>query len=204
MAIDAFLFDIGNVLLLFDPRITVRRIAPLCGVPPEEILRRVQDLHVPLETGRLTEEAYLTEATHRLGYRGTAAELTSAFQEIFTPHEPMWRLVETLAARGLPLVLLSNTNGLHASYFLEAFPGFRHFTGRVFSHEVGSMKPDDAIYHAAREAHGLDPSRTFYIDDLAANIDTGRRLGYVSHHYAPDRHADLLDALRGQGFPLPD
>lgn len=202
MAIDAFLFDIGNVLLMFDPHITVRRIAPLCTVAEDEILERVRDLHVPLETGRLSPRDYLAEATRRLSFTGPEEELERAFQEIFTPHEPMWQLVETLAAQGCPLVLLSNTNAIHATHFLGAYPVFGHFTKRVFSHEVGVMKPEAAIYHAARDTHGLDPARTFYIDDLAPNIDMGAQLGYHSHLYEASRHGDLLRTLRGHGFTV--
>ena len=202
MPIDTFLFDIGNVLLNFDFQITARRIAPLCGVPEEDILGRMDDLKVPLETGQLSGEDFLSTAASRLAFRGPPLELKRAFQEIFTPNQAAIELVETLCQQEYRMVILSNTNALHAEYFLWEFPVFSRFQERVFSHDAGVMKPDSRIFMFALETLGLNPANTFYIDDLAPNIDAGRSLGFPSHLYQSEHHEALLDSLRLLSVPV--
>ena len=131
----------------------------------------------------------------RIGFRGTTEEFIEIWSDIFTENAPMIAAVEELATEH-PLYLLSNTSGLHKEWLFAKFPVFRHFTGGIFSHEAGSMKPDEPIFRAAMDAFALEPSQTFYVDDLPDNIATGRRLGLVTHHYHPDRHDDFHVALK--------
>ena len=65
----------------------------------------------------------------------------------------------------------------------------RHFGGAVLSYETGSIKPEPEIYHHAITAHGLKPAETRYIDDLPANIATGKKLGFRSWQYDLTDHA---------------
>ena len=110
----------------------------------------------------------------------------------------------TLLARALhqkfPLFLLSNTNDMHVEGLFRDFPVFQHFKGGTYSHLARASKPHRAIYEIACNSHGLDPQTTFFIDDLAANIATARELGFHAHHYHPDRHEELLAAIRAAGI----
>ena len=138
--IKAVIFDIGNVLLSFDFGRVLRRVLPHCGVNSADFSTRLEPLKMDLESGRISADAFLDRASVVLAYRGERAELVRAWQEIFEPIEQTHRLVEGLACR-LPLYLLSNTNNLHAEYFMGEYAVFRHFKDRVFSHESGLMKP---------------------------------------------------------------
>jgi putative hydrolase of the HAD superfamily len=107
----------------------------------------------------------------------------------------MWQLVDELAAAGHTLILFSNINAIHAPFVLETYAVFRRFHGAVFSHEVGAIKPDERIYRHAIERFQLVPAETIYIDDLAANIATGERLGLQAFRYDLGQHQALLDWL---------
>ncbi|MEI6871608.1 MAG: HAD family phosphatase [Verrucomicrobiota bacterium] len=191
--LDAIIFDIGNVLLRFDFAQTISRIAPLCSIAPAEIPARLEPWKVQLESGQMEGRAFLDKATEVLGYTGPREALQKAWQEIFSPIAPMHTLVAELP---MPLYLLSNTNNLHAEYFLSEYPVFQHFTNAVYSHEAGLMKPDPAIYHHALEKFGLSAQKTLFIDDLLPNIEAASALGLLTHHYHHDRHAALLADLR--------
>ena len=65
----------------------------------------------------------------------------------------------------------------------------------VFSMRVRAMKPDRAIYDAALGLTGADAGEIFYIDDLAANIEAARALGFHTHLYDPSAHESLIAAL---------
>ena len=129
--IDAVIFDIGNVLLSFDFGIAVARIAPFCSLPASEIPGRLEPLKIDLETGRIGGDRFLSDVISAIGYAGDDATLRSAWQEIFTPIGATHQLVH-LWAKTLPVYLLSNTNDIHAEYFLERYEVFSLFKDRVF------------------------------------------------------------------------
>ncbi|HRQ90040.1 MAG TPA: HAD family phosphatase [Bacteroidia bacterium] len=191
----AFLFDIGNVILPFDFTISARKLAARSAVSAEEILALVSPLTVDLELGRVSVDDFTAAASERIGYTGEPDFFRSALADIFDPNLPMIAFIEALKAEGVPLYLLSNTNRIHADFFEAAYPVFGLFDGGIYSHEVGLMKPDPAIYELAKTTLPLDPARTIYIDDLAANCVAGAAAGFQSVVYARERHAEFLDEV---------
>lgn len=113
----------------------------------------------------------------------------AAWNDIFSPNEPMWETIRDLKGRGLQLILFSNTNRFHVEYFTSKYAEiFDYFDGQVFSHEVGAVKPDPEIYHHAFEKFGVRPEELIYIDDLPENISTGLQLGINSWRYSKGSH----------------
>lgn len=191
----ALLFDIGNVLVRFDFTVAAQRFAALSEATTAQALALLSPFKEDLESGRISDDEFVATSMALIGFRGSREEFIRMWSDIFTENAPMADVVAELAADH-PLYLLSNTSGLHKAWLFATFPVFRHFSGGIYSHEARAMKPHEAIYRAAIEAFDLDPARTFYVDDLADNIATGRRLGLMSHHYHPDRHEAFQAALR--------
>lgn len=138
----------------------------------------------------MDDATFVREGMARTGFRGTPAEFEMIWCEIFTPNEPMGAMLAGIAGE-VPMHLLSNTNGLHQSYFLRTFPIFAHFEGGVFSHTAGCSKPGEEIFRKTIDQLHLDPARTFYIDDLLPNIETARRMGFQTFHYSFPKHSEL-------------
>ena len=200
--IRAFLFDIGNVLVRFDFSRAVRAVAALSDVADEaDALHRMDAVKLGYEDGQISRAEFLHEAFRILGYRGTEAQFVAAWQGIFSENEPMTALVRALHGK-FPIFLLSNTNDMHVEGLFRDFPVFAHFTGATYSHEAKASKPHREIYEIACRTHGLDPSATFFIDDLAANIATARDIGFQAHHYHHERHGELLAAIRDAGVEI--
>jgi putative hydrolase of the HAD superfamily len=197
--IRAFLFDIGNVLLKFDFGVALRKITAQAEVSdPAATMARFDQVKLAYEDGQIDRSAFIRGAFDVLRYRGTEAEFTAAWEDIFVPNEPMFALVEKLHDR-FPLYLLSNTNDIHVEYFFRQYPVFRRFTAGVYSHEARASKPGRKIYEIAQQQLGLEPKTTFFIDDLLPNIETARTLGFNAHHYHHDRHSELLAQLATVG-----
>jgi FMN phosphatase YigB (HAD superfamily) len=196
--VEAIIFDIGNVLLRFDFSLVTQRIAPFCAADALNIHSLLEPLKVELESGRMDGETFLQEASLIIGYTGGRSLFRSAWQEIFTPIEATHHLVNQLHGT-LPLFLLSNTNDLHAEYFLSRYPVFAHFQNAVYSHECGLMKPASSIYVHTLEKFGLRAEQVFFIDDLAPNVEAARASGWHTHHYREDAHHLLLAELTSLG-----
>jgi putative hydrolase of the HAD superfamily len=195
----AFLFDIGNVLLNVDFDSSLHRLFP---EPPADLplrFMRVMERKDELESGRMAPDVFLDEAIQALGYSGTRDEFLAAWLDIFEPNEPMWRTVEDLSSAGHRLILFSNTNDLHMADVLQRFEAiFRYFPEAVYSYKVGSMKPDEPIYRHAIDTYDLVPEKTIYIDDLAENIETGKRIGFRSWQYDAAKHGEFLEWMNEQ------
>ena len=65
-----------------------------------------------------------------------------------------------------------------------------------------AAKPNEDIFEIAIDRTGITPAETVYIDDLAANCDTGRRLGFRTHEYDPSNHEAFISFLQGEGVVL--
>lgn len=190
----ALLFDIGNVLVRFDFTVAAQRLAAKSDASTEGVLALLSPFKDELESGRISDDDFIAQSIARIGFRGSRADFVAIWGDIFTENAPMIAAVAELAATH-PLYLLSNTSGLHKEWLFEKFQVFQQFKGGIYSHEARCMKPHEPIFHAAVEAFGLDPAQTLYIDDLADNIATGKRLGFVCHHYRPDEHESFRSEL---------
>ena len=198
--ISAFLFDIGNVLLRFDFSLALKKLAAESGVhDPEAVLARIERVKEAYEDGRIARAEFLRQTREVLGYRGSDEGFIAAWEEIFEPNAPMLALVERLHGR-FPLYLLSNTSDIHREYVFRRYPVFSRFTAGTYSYAVRASKPGAEIYQHAIRAHGLEPGRTFFIDDLLPNIETARAMGFRAHHYHHERHGELEKELAGLGI----
>jgi glucose-1-phosphatase len=184
-----FLFDIGRVLLDFDFESSLSRLLPQDTPNHTERLTRLLDRKDEFESGAIDHDSYTSWALEILGSTATVSEFRNAWQQIFTPNEPMWECVRKLAADGHRLILFSNTNAIHCPWIFETYPEFALFHGSVLSFEAGSIKPHSEIYQHAIRVHELDPAETLYIDDLPDNIATGEQHGFRSWQYDLNDHA---------------
>jgi putative hydrolase of the HAD superfamily len=193
--ISAICFDLGKVLLNFDWQIMLRRIAEKSPLPPEEISKRMSDNpnFVHYEIGSVTSGEFFSYLKELTGFRGTISELRAIFCEIFTPLSEHIALAAMLAPH-YPLAIISNTNHAHICYAEASYSFFTLFRVRIYSHEVGTMKPQPEIYQAALTAlGGIDPLETLFIDDLESNILGAVQLGWQTIHLRPE--VDLRTAL---------
>lgn len=194
----AFLFDIGNVLLTFDFTRVLRTLETYGWGPDDSLHAKLVPLIAAMEEGQLTTAQFLQQAREAARFDGPEEVFAQAYCDIFTPNEPMIAVVERLAATH-PLYLLSNTSALHLDFIRSRYDFFRHFTGGVYSHEAKCLKPNTGIYQQVIEQYNLRPEKTFYIDDLPANTETGQQLGFMTHTYNWQDHSAFERALAELG-----
>ena len=184
-----FLFDIGRVLLDFDFESSISRLFP-AGIPDAAArMNLMLERKDEFEAGKIEEEPFIEWALETLGCDVTPDEFRHAWQQIFTPNEPMWHRVRQLVSDGHRLILFSNINAIHWPWITINFPEFALFHGAVLSFKAGHIKPQPEIYQHAIDHHDLVPSETLYIDDLPQNIATGRALGFRTWQYDLKDHA---------------
>ena len=192
----SFLFDIGNVIITFDFKRAIDRIADRCSIPPEHALQLVTELSPALERGDVTTEDFISQCIRAIGFKGTPEEFRETFEDIFELNHPMVAYIEAISVSDADLFLLSNTNGIHVPFFEKTYPVFDRFHGRIYSHQVGFMKPAPEIYEIAISSLKLIPEETIYVDDSHENCAAGRIAGLNSVCYDFTDHDAFLEQMR--------
>lgn len=185
MTIKTCFFDMGNVLVHFSHDQMCRNIAALCDRPVAEVRTRLleEGRQWGLERGEVSEEQFCQDLSDWCGRTLDIDALRFAAASIFHLNESIVPVLHELRQAGLRLVLLSNTSITHLRYIEQTFDVLQLMDDRVTSFEVGALKPDDAIFHAALGKAHCQPHECFYTDDIAAYIEKAATLGIHARVY---------------------
>jgi HAD superfamily hydrolase (TIGR01509 family) len=191
--------DLGNVLVKVDHFRFCRRLADLTGLTPGEVYARVfeSDLEPGYDTGRLSSEDFHRRVMDHFGVALPFSQFSAWWSDIFDPMEGMAELIGHLAAR-YPLYLVSNTNTLHFAYIKKNYPFLDLFRSFVLSFEVGSRKPEPAIYQALIQRTGQPPGQCLFVDDKLPFVTAARGQGLVSWQFTSP--AEFVRCLQGHGI----
>jgi FMN phosphatase YigB (HAD superfamily) len=206
MRLPALIFDFGNVIAFFDYLRFCNRLGARLGRTGEDVQAQLlehgfAEMHLCFEAGTLTSDAFAGRVTGVLGLSLPLEEFARDWNDIFWLNEPVSRLIARLKSRGYTLILGSNTNCLHASFYRRGFAStLDHFDALVLSYEVGCLKPDRRFYEACAAAAGALAGECVFIDDVAENVLGARRAGLQSLQYVD--MAGLVDGLRGLGVEV--
>src|SRR5205823_2182286 len=196
---DIVVFDLGGVLIDWDPRHLYRKLFAGDEAAVEHFLATVctHEWNRGQDAGRtFAEGGRLLKAEHP-----DKAELIDAYCARF--HEmipgPIAGSVEILAelkALGTPLYCLTNFSAETYPPTFERFEFLRWFRGILVSGEIRVIKPDPRIFELLIERFAIDPKRTIYIDDVDANVAAARPFGFHAIHFtSPALLRDELVAL---------
>ncbi len=182
MTIDAVIFDIGNVLVGWDPHPVYDR---LIG----EDRRKQLFAETDLDEMNLDIDRGADFATR---IRESAAALPNWHDEIMLwekhwiemlgpviPHSV--QLLRALRSKGIPVHALSNFGVATLKMAERDYPFLLEFDRRYISGEMGLIKPDPAIFAAVEEDLGIPPETLLFTDDRADNIDAARARGWQTH-----------------------
>lgn len=200
MAADAVIFDIGGVLVDVD---TTRGLwARLLGMEPSELtLERLvsNDIFREFGTGRVSAEAFHTDACRRLGEDWDFRAFEARWCEIFQPMPGMAELVDEVAAVR-PVGICSDTEPIHWGFLSREFPLVSRISKPSLSFEVGRLKPDPEFFLQAARDVGVAADRCFFTDDLPRNVEGARRAGMDAEVF---QGADeLRRQLAARGVPI--
>lgn len=197
-------FDLGNVMLSFDPDRACRNVSSRFDVPVEQARTAVYDsgLQDRFEHGAVSGMEFAECVRRELGVTESqmpTVELLDAISDMFTPVESMEGVLHQVRQRGYVVGLLSNTCHAHWDWIQRmkyAVLDFE-FDVTILSFDVGSMKPDAAIYVAAEQASGLPSDQILFLDDKQENVDAAKQRGWHASRCLGGPQA--LDALHRFG-----
>jgi len=191
--IDNVVFDVGNVLLAFSPEDILQKYLPDQPELHPLLLERI--FHSPywpmMDRGLLTCQEAITPMT------GRHAELLPAVTRIMTEWVYLDAIDEGVAAlhackaHGKKLYVLSNYGASAFPIAMQRHSFFQLFDGIVVSSREHMVKPEGRIYRLLTDRYQLDPTRTLFIDDSPANIESALLEGWQGICY--NRRGKLTD-----------
>jgi 2-haloacid dehalogenase len=198
----AVVFDIGGVLVDWNPRYLYRKLLP--DEPAvERFLAEVctPEWNAEQDRGRPWAEA-VAQLTAR--FPGHAALISAYHQRwgemVAGALDGTVAVLRDLREAGVPLYALTNFSAEKFAQTRARFGFLDWFDGIVVSGEERLVKPDPRIYRLLLDRYDLPPELTVYVDDLPANVEAARPLGLTGLRFTdPDRLRSDLSTL---GLPI--
>jgi len=201
--VDTVVFDLGGVLIDWDPRHLYRRLFADPG-EMEEFLARICTMawHSAHDLGADAAQSCRRLAAQYPGHEEMIMAWAERGEEMVAGQiDATVAVLGELTAAGIPCYALSN---MEPDTFLvrrARFPFMEWFDGHVISGIEGVAKPDRRIFEILLQRYGLEPAATVFVDDVAGNVRAARALGIVAVQYTS---AQLLRRdLRALRLPLP-
>jgi|tagenome__1003787_1003787.scaffolds.fasta_scaffold20538532_2 2-haloacid dehalogenase len=179
-ALTTVVFDLGGVLVDWDPRHLYRRLLPEDEIEPflEEI--GFQEWNRAQDAGRGWAEAVEQLAAQHPHRRELIAAYAHRYDEALAGELPgTVALLDELHERGTRLLALTNWSAETFPRARERFPFLTRFEGIVVSGEERVAKPDAEVFRRLTERFAVDPREAAFVDDSPANVATARRLGFT-------------------------
>jgi 2-haloacid dehalogenase len=200
LAAEVVVFDLGGVLIDWDPRYLYRQLFA-DPAEMESFLARIctSDWHRAHDLGE-----DITQSCRRLAkLHPDQAEMIMAWAErgeemVAGQFDAAVAVLDDLRAAGVRCYALSNMEPDRFAIRRARFPFMEWFDDHVISGLEGVAKPDPRIFEILLKRYGLEPRATVFVDDMPANVEAARGLGIVALHYTSASR--LRQELRARGL----
>lgn len=203
MTIRAVVFDIGNVLIEWQPERFFDRVI---GVERRTEFFAAIDLHGMNDRVDAGENFHDVLAKTAEAHPDFATELGiwhDRWAEMAAPAiDHSVRLLRALRRAGHPVFALTNFGIETFEIAQREYPFLEEFDHRYISGEMKVIKPDPAIYQQVEAHCGLPPETLLFADDRIDNINAARSRGWQTHHFEGSQ--GWADRLVADGLLTPE
>jgi 2-haloacid dehalogenase len=179
--VDAVVFDLGGVLLDWNPRHLYRR---LFGDDVDGMERFLAEVCTPawnerLDAGRSWDDAIAEAIAAHPGQASLIRAYRERWEEMLGgPFTESVAILAELRGAGVRLYAATNWPQSTFPYALARYPFLQWFEDIVVSGREGVVKPDPAIFRLLLSRFGIEASRSVFIDDAPKNVAAAGLLGF--------------------------
>lgn len=195
-------FDIGNVLLHWDPRHLYRKLFAT-EAEVDWFLGNIctMDWNLMQDAGRDWAQGVAELSTRHPEWAAEIAAYDQRWAEMIPgPVMTSVSVLNELNESQRKAYAISNISTEKWAEIQALYPFFALFDGVVVSAHEKILKPDAAIYQIFLKRYGLAAAECVFVDDSERNIHAAAALGMKTVHFTPE--TDLRAALRGHGVEL--
>jgi putative hydrolase of the HAD superfamily len=196
--IEAVVFDFGNVLTLAPLEHHTVELQRLCEMdrPTFELEYRRQ--RPDYDRGTIDGGEYWSRIMRSGGgvptmekIRGLIEEDTAGWTRI---NDPVVAWARSLQGAGVRTGILSNMPRDILERIVDRFEWIGPFEAKIFSCDLGVIKPESGIYRACLDALGLEGSKVLFLDDCPENVEGAKQSGFNTILFR--NHFDALQDIR--------
>ena len=181
----AVVFDLGGVLIDWDPRYLFRKFTgDEAGM--EWFLAEVCSpaWNAEQDAGRTWAEAVEEATARHPDHAAWIRAYAERWPEMIRGDVPgSVAILQELAARGVPLYALTNWSHETFHHARARFAWLEHFRDILVSGYVGMKKPDPRIFRLMLQRMGVEPAAVVFIDDATVNVEGARAEGMRAVHF---------------------
>jgi putative hydrolase of the HAD superfamily len=181
---DAVVFDYGEVISQPMNKDAVHVMSDILQVSPKALQQSYWKFRDDYDLGRLTGKDYWQKVSADLGRNPSDEELARLLStDIDTWKNIRPEMIEfarELKESGVKIAILSNMHRDFLDYLNKECEWMQLFDVRVFSCELGIMKPEMEIYQFLIQKLQTEPSKILFIDDRQVNVDGAIKAGLKS------------------------
>jgi glucose-1-phosphatase len=189
-------FDLGNVLIPFDYNILIKKLDAVrtgLGKHFVDTYFANYNFHRDFESGKISEEKFIEKMLEILDHTIDGETFCKYFSSVFKENKDVAALLPALK-KNYKLILLSNTNSIHEKYGWEHYDFLKYFDDLILSHKIGSVKPEEKIYHSVEKSSGLPAEEHIFIDDIEEYVNAAKSFGWDGIHFKGYDY--LIDELK--------
>jgi len=183
-------FDLGKVIIDFDPTVAVRQVMKITALPGSEVTKFLTEdpSLCEYECGRISTPDFYQCVLDRLKLNVSLENFKRLWADIFLPEPLISESFLATLKKNYRLILLSNTNEIHYEFIMQRYPILHHIEEHVLSFQVGSMKPESRIYEVAIEKAGVPAEEIFFTDDRIENVEAAKSAGLQAVQFRSEEH----------------
>lgn len=194
MSVDAVIFDIGNVLIEWQPE---RYYDARIGADRRQAMFAAVDLHGMndrVDRGMHFRDTIYATADEYADWQAEIRLWHDDWIEMASPEIPQSvSLMRALRSKGIPVFSLTNFGIESFELACRYYPFLCEFDRPYVSGHMGVTKPAPEIYEMVERDCGVAPERLLFTDDRAENIAVATERGWQTH---------LFEGPRGWGDRL--
>lgn len=182
MNVQAVVFDIGNVLIEWQPE---RFYDAVIGVDRRTAFFEAIDLHAMndrVDQGQNFADVIRETAQAHPEWSDEVMMWHDRWIEMASPAiDHSIRILRALRRAGVPVFALSNFGIQTFDIGVREYPFLEEFDKRYISGHMGVTKPDPKIYQMVEADCGVAPDQLLFADDRQENLDAAQARGWQVH-----------------------
>lgn len=193
----AVIFDWGGVCCSAGEHFSNPLMLEQVAMTSEQMSDASKSIEKEFYTGRISESEFWNQIINKYHLKGISEEQLR--QSYFDSYKIYPQMIDAIneTRKNHRVALLSNLASDMAGRIKKLHNVDNMFEIKVFSYELGVMKPDSKIYLHILEKLQLKPNDCLFIDDSKANIEAAEKLGISTIYFrTPEQTIQELKRMK--------
>lgn len=188
-------FDIGNVLLLFSGGL--QKLAKKHGKKYEDFLQVFLKYDDLVCRGEMTPQDLWEKYREELGIGEEDIDFVEYWTDNFILIQESFDLIDEIRKSNVKVGLLSNIySGVYSKLVKKNFFPFVNWDTKIFSCDVGFVKPELSIYEVAQKKADTYSNKILFIDDKQDFLTPAEKSGWRVYQFNPEKINESIEGLR--------